>query len=104
MKLFMSKQNKNDASLETIYQYLDCFKNINKQKINSFYFDFHVLNIMKNFLINRVIDHNVFHANPNDLLNLMINGILEFLIDILIGLDIKLDEIKHIYPRIIGII
>ena len=99
MKLFISKQNKYDSSHETMYQYLDCFQNIIKQKVNSFYFDFHVLNLMKNFLINRVIDNNVFNVNPNDLLNLMIKGIIEFLIDILIGLDIKHDEIKAYFSK-----
>ena len=100
MKLFNNKPNKTDkAPHETIYHYLDCFQCIIKQKISSFYYDFHVLNLLKNFLINRVIDQSVFSTNPNHILKMMINGILEFLIDIFISLDIKLDDIKAYFAK-----
>jgi hypothetical protein len=100
IKLFTIKQNnKEDKPHEVIFQYLECFQNLIRQKNNSFYFDFHVLNLLKNFLINKFTEQTLFSTNSNQIIKPIINGIIEFLIDILISLDIRMDDVKTAFSK-----
>ena len=56
---FFTKNNNEEKQFDSVVNVLQNFQNLIRTKNPSFYFNFHVLNVMKNFLLNKVVINNL---------------------------------------------